>query len=151
MNELCDYCGHSRSFHNYSTGLGPCDYNKTCDCGEFLNVPRIVESMADLEVGQVIASFSTMEGSEELVRAGRVVGFTKDNVEVDNEAGEVKRIGFHSQNTIFILAVPPIDPSEKAWEEWNGYEAGGDGIKLSMTHHAAFMAGYKARDQVEST
>lgn len=113
---------------------------------------RIATSMADLEVGQVIASYSTVESMdrEELVRAGRIVGFVGASAVVDNEVGETKKIGFRGDNTVFILAeAPEDDPAEAAWKAWN--EPDEYGPNRGGLMHQAFIAGYHARDQVEST
>lgn len=151
MDEPICRCGHGEGFHRYSTGMGACDFNDNCPkgCTGFNSgeVPRIATSMEDLEVGQMIASLATFSGPEELVRAGRVVGFVDHNVEVDNEVGEVKKIGFHNGNTVFILADPPTDPVEAAWDEWcaDTYE-----YRVAVAHKA-FIAGWAARSSVEST
>lgn len=106
---------------------------------------RIATSMDDLKVGQVIASYSTVEASdrEELVRAGRIVEIGGTNAFVDNEADEIKRIGFRGDNVVFILAEAPEDPSEAAWDEWS---EGRDFYQLE-SYKKAFKAGWKAKEE----
>lgn len=150
MNEEQCRCGHSIEFHNYFTGPGPCDFNGKCPsgCAGFSVEEygwRIATSMEDLEIGQVIASYARESGPEELVRAGRIVEFDGLNALVDNEDGETKRIGLRGDNTVFILADPPVDPAEEAWLA--SPVRIGNGTYLDDACHAAFIAGWKTREE----
>lgn len=156
MTDPACRCGHGLSFHRYSIGMGACDFDGKCPnkCVEFDPEPtddygwRVATSVDDLKIGQVIASYSTMEGGEELVRGGRVVGFARNtNVEVDNESGGIKEIGFTKHNTVFILADPPEDPAEEAWTAWSEAEPWERRAMHTPRDKAAFIAGWKANEE----